>query len=917
MYGYVDSRQTGLAALMRDAAPFFAAGGPAAKETAMNALAALPVLAGSRDADASSMKVYPPDPNAVADWNVGHKGTPPSGLGSTPVSHAYRAFHPEDAAIADLVYAVGQVLAAPEMDDLLAVATQLFTDHPSQLASLMGLALEIRAIAANHPEATLPDGQTFFDDLFVQIAPVAHEAGLLEDILRAIQDPKSLAMESILSTFFTNKDDISYDPNNLNGPSKNMNTGVTPPNFVTPVDRTQPDIGANRSEMQKFLQLLHDTNGLSICTKDGAVVHIRATLPNTTIPINFDYPTDPIYTPLICGIVGASPPKHLNQCAVFGYQNVMSLLLDVLLGKAQLTVNDPCLNKLMSSPITAIVGGADKFLEQISGVDGFSLHPNLRGFARLLYFQTPYPGLPTDPNPNNALTSNFLKDTIDPIPSMVCDPAPFTADSGLVYPLRKCATVNDVLRARDVDALFPVDELGFVDSLQPLAGAFDKHNKPLLFASLFDVLHIHWGSSQQTSDVCDPTLSRDHARWCSQDGLVKWEPLFAEILNNGVFARLQSFLGTLAQMQISHCTQYDPTSHMCTTTTTSDGIHAVAQALALLLDPTRTPGLKDRHGSSQATRNDGQPTDPLTGMGLIAQAFKGVDSAFTAYAGSHPGDSGRQALWHDARSSFVDTFLSVDGKGDSASWHNPTLITLMPKIIGILRDQIGAHCTSVNGTASATCQWAQQDLTNNLSDTLRGPTFAALADLGDAVRKDDGARTEIERLVSYLLNAASSNDAQAGVVAASLDLLQVLEDDTNLTPFEKVLSRAVEPPLKDDAGNVVQRSLADAAMRSLDKIFAQEIQGTGADACMKERDPNRVIGILLQNLVTPMASDQEAPVEVIMSAIADVNRAAPEATTKLNGADYGNIADEMSQLCLDPTRGLEQFYTIIKQMTGS
>src|SRR5439155_7393720 len=122
---------------------------------------------------------------------------------------------------------------------------------------------------------------------------------------------------------------------------------------------------------------LHDTNGLSICTKDGAIVHIRATLPNTSIPINFDYPTDPIYTPLICGIVGASPPKRLSKCQVFGYTNVMSLLLDVLLDKALLTVQDPCLNKLMNSPITAVVGGADKFLEEISGVDGFSLHPNL------------------------------------------------------------------------------------------------------------------------------------------------------------------------------------------------------------------------------------------------------------------------------------------------------------------------------------------------------------------------------------------------------------------------------------------------------------------------------------------------------------------------------------------------------------
>ena len=76
---------------------------------------------------------------------------------------------------------------------------------------------------------------------------------------------------------------------------------------------------------------------------------------------------------------------------------------------------------------------------------------------------------------------------------------------GTIYPLRKCGAVGDVLRARDVDALFPVDELGFVASLQPLALAFDKHDQPLLFADLFDVLHLHWGSSRNSRATCEPT----------------------------------------------------------------------------------------------------------------------------------------------------------------------------------------------------------------------------------------------------------------------------------------------------------------------------------------------------------------------------------------------------------------------------
>ena len=943
VYGYVDAYQTALAALARDSEPFFAANGPMTKETAMNALAALPVLAGTRDAQPTSTKVYPPDPYAIENWKVSHTGTPPAGLGTTPVTLNYRAFHPETSPIADLVYALGQVAAAPEMDDMLQLAQQLFTGQPGQLASLMGLALEIRKIAANHPEAVLPANETIWDDLFVQLGPVAHEPGLLEDILRAVADPGTLPMEQVLQTFFGVKDNVSYNPNDLNGPSLDFDTNASPPNFAVPVDRTQPDVGANRSEMQKFLSLLHDTNGLAICTKDGAIVHItNLNLPVVGNLVSFNYPADTsdatapnALSTLVCGVFGASPPSngHLNQCDVFGYQNVMSLLLDVLLNKAQLQVNDPCMYKMMTSSLVqslgdgSLYGGANLFLQNISGVTGFSLQPDLRGFARLLYFETPYPGLPTDPNalgivdslfdasPANgggALTSNFLKDTIDPIPSMVCDETPFTTGTGQLYPLRTCKTVDDTLRARDENALFPVDELGFVPSLQPLAGAFDKHNQPLLFANLFDVLHLHWGSNKQPSSVCDPTLPRTNARWCSQDGLVLWEPLLGEILKNGVFARIQSFLNTLATMKVNHCTAFDPSSHLCTSSVQYDGVHVVAQAMSLLLDSQRTPGLVDRTGSPWAQRNDGQKTDPVTGMDLLVQGFLGMDKAFDAYAAANPNDTQRHAMWLAARSNFVDTFLAVNGAGATAQWANTTLINLVPQAIQALREQVAANCTP-----GVPCTWAQQTLVNNISSTLGGPSFAAASDLLDALRQDNNARPEIEQLVTYLLDAASPNNTQAGVMAAALDMLQVLEDDTNLTPFEQILARAMAPPVTDDNGNVVQRSLADAGMRALVKIFEVDTtKGADGGTCSTERDPNRAIAFLLQGLLTPMSSSELAPLDVVMDSIADVNRADPSLTTKLDGADYGNIANEMSEFCLDTTRGLEQFYAVIKQVTG-
>ena len=466
-----------------------------------------------------------------------------------------------------------------------------------------------------------------------------------------------------------------------------------------------------------------------------------------------------------------------------------------------------------------------------------------------------------------------------------------------------------MLRARDPDALFPVDELGFVPSLQPIAAAFDTHKAPLLFANLFDTLHLHWGSTQQTKQECDPTLPRTDGRWCSQDGLVKYEPLLADVVNDTPFERIQGLLETLSTIQIPHCNTYDPSTHLCTKTTTIDGVHAVAQAAELMFDPTRTPGLTDRQGNTMALRNDGTRTDPIAPIDLLVDAFDGIDAAFASYASNHPSDAGRQALWKDARSSFVDTFLAVDGQGAQAQFHDPTLVTILPTILEALREQSFAHCPGL----AQPCTWAQQDLVQSMGDTLSGPAFAAVVDLVDSLRQDTNARTELELLLGYLIDGGSGNDARVGTLTAASDILQVLQDDTNLQPVEQVLALSAAAPVLDDQGNVVRRGLVDAGVRVLSRMFEEEPGAAGA--CWSTRDPNRVLGQLMTNMVTSTSATTAAPFETISDVIADVNRADPSQTTKLDGGDYGNIANETSEFVLDPTTGLEQVYAIVRQAT--
>jgi hypothetical protein len=102
-------------------------------------------------------------------------------------------------------------------------------------------------------------------------------------------------------------------------------------------------------------------------------------------------------------------------------------------------------------------------------------------------------------------------------------------------------------------------------------------------------------------------------------------------------------------------------------------------------------------------------------------------------------------------------------------------------------------------------------------------------------------------------------------------------------------------------------------VRVLSRIF--EEQPDAQQGCWTTRDPDRVLDQVLTNIVTPGSATQPSPFETISDVGADVNRADPSQQTKLDGGDYGNIANEVSEFLLDPTTGLEQVYAIVQQAT--
>ena len=113
----------------------------------------------------------------------------------------------------------------------------------------------------------------------------------------------------------------------------------------------------------------------------------------------------------------------------------------------------------------------------------------------------------------------------------------------------------------------------------------------------------------------------------------------------------------------------------------------------------------------------------------------------------------------------------------------------------------------------------------------------------------------------------------------------------------------------------------DAQLELLARIAGKAYDANKNEICANELDPNQILPIALAKLVTPQVGTDgkptETPLEVILDTIADVNRATPASADKLQGADYANIADNVSDFLLNKERGLEQFYEIVRLGTAN
>ena len=185
----------------------------------------------------------------------------------------YRAFHTDGPApIVDLVYALGQLLADPVTDNLLQLAWKLLQPaaqggHPNELARLIGLGLQIKALANRTPRGAHPRNSTLWDELLDAFGQIAHTPGILEDLIRAFEQPPTAALQQTFAAYTEYRDVLTYDPNDLNGPAFNLTTHSVLPLRDSGRIAPSPTPATTAARCRSFMQLLHDANGLDACTK--------------------------------------------------------------------------------------------------------------------------------------------------------------------------------------------------------------------------------------------------------------------------------------------------------------------------------------------------------------------------------------------------------------------------------------------------------------------------------------------------------------------------------------------------------------------------------------------------------------------------------------------------------------------------
>ncbi|MBX3227605.1 MAG: hypothetical protein KIT84_14720 [Labilithrix sp.] len=796
----------------------------------------------------------------------------------------------EREALLDLVHAAGQMSADPGTDDALALFGQLFEKEPELMARVTGDLLDAKAILDAHPEAKLPDGSTLFDDVLDVMLKWSAEPGLVEDVLTSMADERAVYIKQAIPAQMLYRDRITYDPNALSGLPINTTAGKGASAPETLVDRTKPNTGWNRSIFQRFLSLLADTNGVTFCNKEDAVLHGYIKSPVTGEYVSADLPLE-----------GPAP-----ECALIKIDNLSVFYLRAMIGKAPLQFRPAFFNPEEPKPpvltpevLTKSTGIGGFWDATLDGRDPRVIYPRPEFLNRQVFYQI-------DPNlvcteANKHSTACVLKDLQGMhIPSSACAarppmPDPWAGDDTVIDKppvgatisgLRSC-TEGQYMDQRNPDTLFALEYNHGYEAFAPLVEVFVKHQKEQLLIDLMIALDKHWKV---------------------QGGVASVEPALGDILKSTDIVASLGKLGRVTNgMKVDRCIASGDAD--CAKKESVPAVQVLAEGMRAMIDPARAAasGVTDRKGGT--TTKSGKP---ISIMGLLRDAISAEEAVLAK-------DKTRENKWLTARSRIVDEFLTVDGRGDEAKFRDPGVPQIAPVIIELLRAQRLAKCKG-----DTACPALRKDLALDVEETLKGNLVTSGLDLLDVILRDKEMRGELGRMTSYMFRQdgpLGGDKAQGpsstpfagkargpGVldqsIAALVDALGAMGDMKDVRAMYPVLAHSL-----DDL---------DPQLSLLSRLNARAYDEYGNEICARELDPEEAIRNSLARLslpVSPPGRPTRPALQIFLEAIADVHRVDAAEDGPLDPDDYANVFQNVHELLTDPESGLEQLYASVKNAT--
>ena len=892
-YQYVDTSQSFVASVMTDVEPLTNpnVGEPGA-ETVVNLLAGAQVLWGNvieRVPTDDPIQAQYPD-EVRYNWAFGD---------------TYQSYDAGASPLVGLIHAAGQLLAHPGSDSWLELTNRLVTEHESEVARLVGIALEIDRIADEH-DFTLDPASTFWDELAPVLVKILKDRRLFRDLMASLSNPN---LQANLSFAFGNfnkwSDRLTYDPNDLNSPQHaNLTTGdYSDPS--TPVNKSLPDTGDNMSQWHRFLQIIHDMNGVNACNKVDAKVKVKLLGLDLTWPL-----------------IGAG----YDECELLRIPDIGLLYLDAVIdhyapregdaAEGLMEIEDGLLNGILN-----LAGGIisiDQVFEETSHIQGMSLNPTPQAFNRLVFFGTssdkfgPFFGgtMPDqDPNIGGGMgqdTNEFITGLIEPLSTSVCPTRTVNYPGGSIE-LADCAlsNANDLLRLRGQGVIFTWEKFGFYEGITPMLQVFDDpEEKGDLLLELLEVLYRHWSTPEHGPECNsmgtwvkgDPNYN---PKFCAESGLSRYEPILERtFLETGLLPALADLNQTLTSLQIN-----DPRRGQ-----SMDGLDMLREVALAFFDPeyAQSVGMSTRSGQTTTTYADGVTPTPVTPYELFAHALRDIDVVFEGNTDRHPG-------WLDARSNLVDTFLTVDTTGPTPRFANRSLPAAVPVLTQVIREQTNANCP--DREQGVPCAWGSTQLAQNAAATIQEPMFGTVMNLIDRMSSNPETRFTLQKFLRYLIQQASQNDALHSTLTSLSDMMQLLRNEESMYPLFRAIALVSSPEGTSSDGTPAEGAV-DRVLKLTQALTEEPVQD--GSATPNPYDRYRMLDRILVNLVTPLDEadpNSATPIEIFMDTIAEVNRQDADATqsTPLSATDFELAFGAVRDFMLSENRGMEQFYKIIRE----